>query len=165
MEAGFLDVNLEEVDIENSVSIPTSMWMRQGVVESIYMDGLKDSVRYSSGATKHRVSHPGAKAMQAAIRVVGSNRGELKRDRMVAKLETPQEVSEWSHAVGDGTIVPLDRNTNVQMQLPLVVEYHTKSHRTSVSTSRGGVERTNNAVAHRNSDGTLVEDTFVSMDL
>lgn len=101
-----MDVNLEEVDIENSVSIPTSMWMRQGVVESIYMDGLKDSVRYSSGATKHRVSHPGAKAMQAAICVVGSNRGELKRDRMVAKLETPQEVSEWSHAVGDGTIVP-----------------------------------------------------------
>jgi hypothetical protein len=53
MEAGFLDVNLEEVDIENSVSIPTSMWMRQGVVESIYMDGLKDSVRYF-GAKGHK---------------------------------------------------------------------------------------------------------------
>lgn len=81
--------------------------------------------------------------MHSAVRLVGVERAQLKRGRIVAKLQDATEVASWCNEVDiDHISVQLDRVKHVQMALPIVVEYSTRSNRTSVRTSVGGVKRT-----------------------
>ena len=81
--------------------------------------------------------------MHSAVRLVGVERAQLKRGRIVANLQNATEVAEWCNEVDiDHLSVRLDRTKWVHMALPIVVEYSTRSNRTSVRTSDGGVKRT-----------------------